>query len=40
MKLPLNVNPTLQLSGNTLDAPERQTGTADFKLLVVFKPSV
>jgi hypothetical protein len=40
VKLPLNVNPTLQLSGNTLDNPERQTGTADFKLLVVFRPNV
>jgi hypothetical protein len=40
VKLPLNVNPTLQLSGNTLDVPERQTGTADFELLVVFKPNV
>jgi len=40
IKLPLNVNPTLQLSGNTLDNPERQTGTADFKLLVVFKANV
>jgi len=39
VKLPLDVNPTLQLSGNTLDNPE-QTGTADFKLLVVFKPNV
>lgn len=40
VKLPLNVNPTLQLSGNTLDNPERQTGTADFKLLVVLRPNV
>jgi hypothetical protein len=39
VKLPLDVNPTLRLSGNTLDNPE-QTGTADFKLLVVFKPNV
>jgi hypothetical protein len=38
VKLPLDVNPTLQLSGNTLDNPE-QTGTADFKLLVIFRPS-
>ncbi len=37
-KLPLNVNPTLSLAGNTLDTPE-QSGTADFKLLVVFKPN-
>lgn len=40
VKLPLNVNPTLQLSGNTLDNPEQQTGTADFKLLVVLRPNV
>lgn len=37
-KLPLNVNPSLSLAGNTLDTPE-QSGTADFKLLVVFKPN-
>lgn len=39
VKLPLDVNPTLQLSGNTLDNRE-QTGTAEFKLLVVFRPNV
>lgn len=37
IKLPLNVNPTLSLSGNTLDSRE-QSGTADFKLLIVKKP--
>ncbi|MBI2508874.1 MAG: hypothetical protein HYV99_02480, partial [Betaproteobacteria bacterium] len=37
-KLPLNVNPTLSLAGNTLDTPE-SSATADFKLLVVFKPN-
>lgn len=37
IKLPLNVNPTLALSGNTLDSRE-QSGTADFKLLIVMKP--
>ena len=40
VKLPLNVNPRLQLSGNTLDTRERQTGTADFKVLVILKPNV
>ena len=40
VKLPLNVNPKQQLSGNTLDNPERQTGTADFTLLVVLRPNV
>ncbi|MGH8633966.1 MAG: hypothetical protein ACRET7_07520, partial [Burkholderiales bacterium] len=38
VKLPLNVNPALSLSGNTLDNPE-QGGTAEFKLLLVLKPS-
>jgi len=37
IKLPLNVNPALSLSGNTLDNPE-QGGTAEFKLLLVLKP--
>jgi hypothetical protein len=36
VKLPLNVNPALSLSGNTLDNPE-QGGTADFRLLLVLK---
>jgi hypothetical protein len=36
VKLPLNVNPALSLSGNTLENPE-QGGTADFKLLMVLK---
>jgi hypothetical protein len=39
VKLPLNVNPALSLSGNTADAAEQQAGTAEFKLLVVMKPS-
>jgi len=38
VKLPLNVNPALSLSGNTLDNPE-QGGTAEFKLLLVLKPA-
>jgi len=40
VKLPLNVNPALSLSGNTLDNPEQSSSTADFKLLLVFKPSI
>jgi hypothetical protein len=36
VKLPLNVNPALSLSGNTLDNPE-QRGTAEFSLLLVLK---
>jgi hypothetical protein len=39
VKLPLNVNPALSLSGNTADAAEQQTSTAEFKLLVVMKPN-
>lgn len=38
VKLPLNVNPSLQISGNTLDSRE-ETGTADFRLLLIMKPS-
>jgi hypothetical protein len=38
VRLPLNVNPTLSLSGNTLDNPE-QRGTAEFSLLLVLKAS-
>jgi hypothetical protein len=38
VKLPLNVDPALSLSGNTLDNPEQINSTADFKLLLVLKP--
>jgi hypothetical protein len=38
VKLPLNVNPSLQISGNTLDSRE-EAGTADFRLLLIMKPS-
>ena len=39
LKLPLNVNPSLSLSGNTVDNPEQTaTATAEFRLLVVLKP--
>jgi hypothetical protein len=39
VKLPLNVNPSLPLSGNTLDNPEQsQNATAEFKLVVILKP--
>jgi hypothetical protein len=37
IKLPLNVNPTQPLVGNTLDSPD-QNATADFKLVLVLKP--
>jgi hypothetical protein len=40
VKLPLNVNPTLSLSGNTLDNPEQSANaTAEFSLLVLLKPN-
>ncbi len=39
VKLPLNVNPSLALAGNTLDSPDQST-TAEFKLVVVLKPNV
>ena len=37
-KMPLNVSPKAVLSGNTLDATRAQTSTAEFELVVVFKP--
>ena len=37
VRLPLNVNPTLALTGNTLDNRE-QAGTAEFRILIVLKP--
>ena len=36
VKLPLNINPALALSGNTLDTRD-PSGTADFRLLLVLK---
>jgi hypothetical protein len=36
--LPLNVDPTLSLAGNTLDNPEQASGSAHFKLMLVLKP--
>jgi len=40
VKLPLNVSPSLSLSGNTVDNPEQTAAaTAEFKLLVVLKPN-
>lgn len=38
VKLPLNVNPTLALTGNTLDSREQSGTTAEFRILVVLKP--
>ena len=38
VKLPLNVNPALSLSGNTLEATAENVGTAEFRLLLVLKP--
>ncbi|MDP1717944.1 MAG: hypothetical protein Q8L40_07675 [Burkholderiales bacterium] len=37
VKLPLNVNPTLSLSGNTQDTRE-QSGSAEFRVVIVLKP--
>jgi hypothetical protein len=40
VKLPLNVNPTQPLSGNTVDNPEQSANaTAEFRLLLVLKPT-
>jgi hypothetical protein len=39
-KMPLNVSPTAALSGNTLDSTRTQAATAEFELVVVFKPRV
>jgi hypothetical protein len=39
VKLPLNVNSSQALTGNTLDSPDQNTA-ADFKLVLVFKPNV
>lgn len=39
LKLPLDINPALALSGNTTESRE-QAGKAEFKLVVVLKPSV
>jgi hypothetical protein len=40
VKLPLNVNPSLSLSGNTLDNQEQShNATAEFKLVVILKPA-
>lgn len=38
VKMPLNINPSLTLSGNTTESLE-QTGRAEFKLLLVLKQS-
>jgi hypothetical protein len=38
VKLPLNVDPALSLSGSTLDDPAQAAGSANFKLLLVLKP--
>lgn len=40
VKLPLNVNPTQPLTGNTVDNPEQSANaTAEFRLLVLLKPA-
>jgi hypothetical protein len=37
-KMPLNVSPTAALSGNTLSAAKAEAATAEFEIIVVFKP--
>lgn len=37
-KMPLNVSPTAALSGNTQDTTRSEASTAEFELIVVFKP--
>ena len=40
VKLPLNINPTQPLAGNTLDNPEQSANaTAEFRLMVLLKPA-
>ena len=38
-KLPLNINPTLTLTGNTSENRD-QAGTAAFTIILIMKPSV
>jgi hypothetical protein len=40
VKMPLNVSPTAALSGNTQSASRSESSTADFELVVVFKPRI
>jgi hypothetical protein len=39
-KMPLNVSPTAPLSGNTLDSTRSAAATAEFEIVVVFKPRI
>jgi hypothetical protein len=39
-KMPLNVSPKAALSGNTLDASRTEAGSAEFELIIVFKPQI
>jgi hypothetical protein len=39
-KMPLNVSPKAALSGNTLDASRTDAGSAEFELIIVFKPQI
>ena len=39
VKLPLDINPTLSLSGNTTENRD-QIGKAEFKVVIVFKQSI
>jgi hypothetical protein len=37
-KMPLNVSPKAALSGNTLDTARAESSSAEFELIIVFKP--
>lgn len=39
-KMPLNVSPKATLSGNTLDASRTEADSAEFELIIVFKPRI
>jgi hypothetical protein len=36
--MPLNVSPKAALSGNTLDTARAESSSAEFELIIVFKP--
>jgi hypothetical protein len=38
--MPLNVSPKAALSGNTLDSSRAEAGSAEFELVIVFKPRI
>jgi hypothetical protein len=38
--MPLNISPKAALSGTTLDATRADVGTAQFEMIIVFKPRI